>query len=323
MLGPYEELPITFDDVREAAGRLAGVAHKTPVITSRTFDRLSGYKVFFKCENLQRGGAFKFRGAYNTLSQLSEEERKAGAVAYSSGNHAQGVAYSARLLDIPATIVMPTDAPQSKLSATQDYGAEIRYYDRLKDDRAAIARELAREKGAALVPPYDHPHIMAGQGTAGLELLEEVPDLDVLVTPIGGGGLLSGCATAAKGLRPDIGIYGVETAASNDWWRSVRAGRRIEIPPPDTIADGMRTTKPGKLTFAVRHLIKEVLLVSEVEVMDALRLLLTRMKILVEPTGAVAPAAVLQKRVGPEGLKVGVILSGGNVDPPTLCRLLT
>ncbi|HSR51940.1 MAG TPA: pyridoxal-phosphate dependent enzyme [Acidobacteriota bacterium] len=322
MLGSYEELPITFDDVREAARRLKGIAHRTPVMTSRIFDGFCGYQVFFKCENLQRGGAFKFRGAYNTLAQLSSEKKKAGVVAYSSGNHAQGVAYAARLLGIPATIVMPTDAPKSKLHATEEYGAEIRFYDRQRDDRAQMAAELAEERGAALVPPFDHPHIMAGQGTAGLELLEEVPDLDVMVTPIGGGGLLSGCATAAKGLRPDIRICGVETAASNDWWQSVRAGRRIEIAPPETIADGMRTTKPGKLTFAVRHLIEDVLLVGEDEVVETLRILLTRMKILAEPTGAVAPAAVLHKRVGDEGLKVGVIISGGNIDPPTLCQLL-
>ncbi len=317
------EFAITFADVQAAAERLAGVAHRTPVLTSRTVDRLTGYRVYFKCENFQRAGAFKFRGAYNTLAQLSEADRARGVVAYSSGNHAQGVAYAAQLLGIPATIVMPTDAPRAKLAATRGYGAEVVFHDRHTQDRAQIARAIAAERQAVIVPPFDHPHIMAGQGTAALELLQDVPDLDVLVAPVGGGGLLSGCVTAAKGLKPDIRAFGVETERSNDWWQSFRAGRRVKIDPPDTIADGMRTQQPGELTFPlIRALVEDILLVSEAEVMEAMRLLLLRMKILAEPTGAVAPAAVLQRRVGPPGAKVGVIISGGNVDADVLRTIL-
>ncbi len=318
-------LPISFDDVQHAAVRLAGVAHRTPIFTSRTVNRMTGFEVYFKAENLQRAGAFKFRGAYNFLSQLNADEKTRGVVAYSSGNHAQGVAYAAKLLDIPATIVMPTDAPQSKLAATRGYGAEIVPYDRQTGDRAAIAANVAREKGATLVPPFDHPYIMAGQGTAGLELMQDVPDLDVLITPVGGGGLLSGCATAAKGINPKTRIFGVETERSNDWWQSVRTGERIKIDPPDTIADGMRTQQPGKLTFAVvQSLVEDILLVSEDEVKDAMRLLLTRMKILTEPTGAVAPAAVLNAKFdAPRGSKIGVVISGGNVDTDVLANILT
>ena len=313
---------ITFADVQAAAGRLAGVAHRTPVLTSRTADRLTGYRVYFKCENFQRAGAFKFRGAYNTLAQLSAAERARGVVAYSSGNHAQGVAYAAQLLGIPAAIVMPTDAPRAKLAATRGYGAEVIFHDRRTQDRAQMARAIAAERGAVIVPPFDHPHIMAGQGTAALELLQDVPELDVLVAPVGGGGLLSGCVTAAKGLKPDIRVFGVETERSNDWWQSFRAGRRVRIDPPDTIADGMRTRQPGELTFPlIRALVEDILLVSEEEVMEAMRLLLLRMKILAEPTGAVAPAAVFQRRVGPPGAKVGVIISGGNVDAEVLQRI--
>jgi len=317
------EFAITFADVQAAADRLAGVAHRTPVLTSRTVNRLTGYRVYFKCENFQRAGAFKFRGAYNTLAQLSAAERARGVVAYSSGNHAQGVAYAARLLGIPAAIVMPTDAPQSKLAATRDYGAEVIFHDRRTQDRAQMARAIAAERGAVIVPPFDHPHIMAGQGTAALELLQDVPDLDVLVVPVGGGGLLSGCVTAAKGLRPDIRVFGVETERSNDWWQSFRANRRVKIDPPDTIADGMRTQQPGKLTFPlIRALVEDIVLVSEAEVVEAVRLLLLRMKILAEPTGAVAPAAVLQRRVGSPGARVGVIISGGNVDADVLREIL-
>ncbi len=317
------EFAIDFEDVQAAAERLEGIAHRTPVLTSRTVNRMAGCEVFFKCENLQRGGSFKFRGAYNTLVQLSDTEKKRGVVAYSSGNHAQGVAYSAKLLGIPATIAMPTDAPKAKLEATRDYGAEILYYDRLNQERARIAQDFAREHAATLIPPYDHPHIMAGQGTAGLELMEQIPDLDALLTPIGGGGLLSGCAIAAKQHNPEIRIFGVETMASNDWWRSFRAGHRVKIPPPDTIADGMRTQQPGKLTFPLIHsLADDILLVGENEVVETLQLILLRMKILAEPTGCVAPAAILFHRVQPPPKKVGVVISGGNIDPSLLSRLL-
>ena len=314
---------INFNNVQEAAARLKDVAHRTPVLTSKTVNRLSGYQVYFKCENFQRAGAFKFRGAYNTLSQLSAAEKARGVAAYSSGNHAQGVAYAARLLNIPATIVMPTDAPKSKLAATRGYGAEVVFYNRMTEDRAVVARQIARERGAVLIPPFDHPHIMAGQGTVALELLQETPDLDVLVAPVGGGGLLSGCAVAAKAMQPNIRIFGVETEAGNDWYQSFRRNYRVKIDPPDTIADRMRTRQPGALTFpVVRALVEDILLVSDAEVIEAMRLLLTRMKILAEPTGAVAPAAVLQKRVGPPGSKVGVIISGGNVDIDLLATLL-
>lgn len=317
------QLAITFDDVQAAAARLRGIAHRTPVLTSRTVDELSGYEVYFKGENFQRAGAFKFRGAYNALAQLSQAERKRGVVAFSSGNHAQGVAYAAKLLGMPATIVMPTGAPAAKLAATRGYGAEVQFYDRLTEDRVQMARELAEARGAALLPSFDHPGVMAGQGTAALELLEDVPDLDVLVAPIGGGGLLSGCATAAKGLKPDMRVLGVETEAGNDWWLSFQANERVKIDPPNTIADGIRLQQPGELTFpVVRALVEEIILVSDAEVIEAMKLLLLRMKILAEPTGAVAPAAVLQKRVGPAGSKVGVIISGGNVDGPLLAKLL-
>lgn len=319
-----QNLPISFEDVLRAEERLAGVAHRTPIFTSRTVNRLTGWNVFFKAENLQRAGAFKFRGAYNTLSQLSAEEKKRGVVAYSSGNHAQGVAYAAQLLEIPATIVMPTDAPKSKLAATRGYGAKVVFHDRQTEDRAEIAANIARETGAIIIPPFDHPHIMAGQGTAGLELMQDAPKLDVLITPVGGGGLLSGCATAAKGINPKVRVFGVETDRSNDWWQSMRAGERIKIAPPDTIADGMRTQQPGKLTFqVVQALVEDILLVSEDEVKDAMRLLLMRMKILAEPTGAVAPAAVLSGKLDVQpGANVGVVISGGNVDANVLADVL-
>jgi threonine ammonia-lyase medium form len=322
--GKDMELAISFDNIKSAAQTLKGVAQRTPVLTSRTVNELTGYEVYFKCENLQRMGAFKFRGAYNALSRLSEVEKAKGVVTHSSGNHAQGIALAARLLGIAAVIVMPTDAPASKLAATRGYGAEIVYYDRMTEDRAEISARLARERGLTFVHPYDNPHVMAGQGTAALELLEEVPDLEVLVAPVGGGGLLSGCATAAKALRPDIHIFGVETEASNDWWQSFRRNERVKIPPPDTIADGMRTQQPGELTFPViREKVAEILLVSEAQVIEAMRFMLLRLKILAEPTGAVAPAAVFQKMTGPPGHKVGVIISGGNVDADLLAQLLT
>ncbi len=317
------DLAISFDDVKSAAERIAGVANRTPVVTSGTIDALTGYRVYFKCENFQRVGAFKFRGAYNALSRLSEAEKARGVVTHSSGNHAQGIALAAKLLGIPATIVMPTDAPTSKLAATRGYGAEVVLYDRQKRERSEVSAQLAQERGLTFIHPYDHPHVMAGQGTAALELLEEAPDLEVLVAPIGGGGLLSGCATAAKALQPDIRIFGVETDNSNDWWQSFQRNERVKIPPPSTIADGIRTQQPGQLTFPViRQKVEEVLLVSDAQVIETMLFLLARMKILVEPTGAVAPAAVWQKLVGPPGSRVGVIISGGNVDAKLLAQLI-
>lgn len=319
-----ENLPISFADVKAAAQTIQGVANRTPVLTSRTVNELTGYQVYFKGENFQRIGAFKFRGAFNALSRLSDREKANGVVTHSSGNHAQGIALAARLLDIRATIVMPTDAPASKMAATRGYGAHIVTYDRQSEDRAELSGRLARERNLVFVHPYDHPHIMAGQGTAALELLEDVPDLDILVAPIGGGGLMSGCATAAKALRPGIQIFGVETENSNDWWQSFRRNERVAIPPPDTIADGMRTQQPGELTFpVVRRYVEEILLVSEAQVVETLAFMLLRLKILVEPTGAVAAAAVLQKMIGPPGSKVGVIISGGNMDGELLAKILS
>jgi threo-3-hydroxy-L-aspartate ammonia-lyase len=319
---PRAEFAISLEDVRTAAQRLRGVANRTPVVTSRSLDGMVGARVFFKCENLQRGGAFKFRGAYNRLSQLSPPERAAGVVAFSSGNHAQGVALAARELGICATIVMPTDAPSLKLVATRGYGAEVVTYDRLTEDREAIARQLATERGLTVVPPFNDPMIMAGQGTAALELLEEVPDLDWLIMPVGGGGLLSGCTIAATALRPGIKVVGVETETSDDWVQSLRAGQPVHIPPPDTIADGIRTQEPGALTFPiVQALGHGVVTVSDQRVLDAMRFMLLRLKLLVEPTGAVPVAALLSGRLKADG-KVGVILSGGNADPLLLAETL-
>ena len=317
-------LAITLDDVRAAAERLHGVANRTPVARSRTLDRLTGRQVVLKCENLQRGGAFKFRGAYNRLVALSTQERERGVVAFSSGNHAQGVALAARELGIRATVVMPTDAPSLKVAATREYGAEVVEYDRLTEDREAIARRLADERGLTLVPPYDHPLIMAGQGTAALELIEEVGPLDWLLVPVGGGGLLSGCTVAATGLVPDIKVVGVETDTSNDWELSLQAGHPVRIPPPDTIADGMRTQQPGALTFPiVQQLGHSVMTVSDEEVKAAMRFLLLRMKLLVEPTGAVPVALLLSGRLDfGEGQRVGVILSGGNADPALIAEVI-
>jgi threonine dehydratase len=325
---PSASLAISYADVLAAAERLRGVANRTPVLTSRTVDALvgAGARVFFKCESFQRGGAFKFRGAYNRLAQLNPDERSRGVVAFSSGNHAQGVALAARELGIAATIVMPTDAPSSKVSATRGYGAEVVTYDRLTEDREAIARRLADERGLAVVPPYDHPHIMAGQGTAALELVDEVGPLDLLLVPLGGGGLLSGCAIAVKaGPAPTAQrVVGVETETANDWVLSLAAGERVRIPPPPTIADGMRTEQPGVLTFpVVRRYVDDVTTVSDEEVKAAMRLLLLRLKILVEPTGAVPAALLLSGRLGDlRGQRIGVLLSGGNVDPDLLCEVL-
>jgi threonine dehydratase len=319
-------LAISFDDVRAAAALLKDVAHRTPVTTSRTLDAQlnQGARVYLKCENLQRGGAFKFRGAYNRLSALSEAERRRGVVAFSSGNHAQGVALAARELGIPATIVMPTDAPATKVAATRGYGAEIVRYDRATEDREAIARRLAEERGLVLVPPYDDPRIMAGQGTAALELLEDVGPLDLLLAPVGGGGLLSGSSIAAHARSPGIRVVGVETETSNDWEQSLAAGTRIRIEPPATIADGMRTQQPGALTFPViQQLGVQIVTVSDAEVEQAVSFLLQRLKLLVEPTGAVPVAALLNHRLGDlSGTRIGVIISGGNVDPTTLCAIL-
>ncbi|MGH9696656.1 MAG: threonine ammonia-lyase, partial [Bryobacteraceae bacterium] len=276
----------------------------------------------FKCENLQRGGAFKIRGALNFLMSLDPAARAPGVVTFSSGNHGQAVALAAAHLGIAATIVMPTDAPKAKLASTQAYNPKIVFYDRGHDDREAIAGRIARETGAAVVPSFDHPWIVAGQGTAALELLEQKPELNAIVVPLGGGGLLSGTLIAAKALRPDIRVFGVEPELANDWYQSLRAGKRIAIAPPATIADGLRTPVPGEITFPiVRSLVEDVLLVSEEEIKAAMRFLLSRMKLLTEPSGAVAAAALLHKKVPADLQSVGVILSGGNVDLDLLAQI--
>ena len=298
-----------------AAARLRGVAHRTPVVTSRTLDARVGARVFLKCENLQRMGAFKFRGAYNRIAQLDAAERARGVVAFSSGNHAHGVALAAQLLGVPAAIVMPEDAPASKLAATREYGAEVILYDRNTINRGAIAERLAAERVAVLVPPYDDTAIVAGQGTVALELLEDVPDLDVLLVCTGGGGLLAGSALAATALRPGIAVFGVEPAAGDDFAQSFARGERVEIPVPDTIADGQRTTSPGELTFPiVKRLCAGIVTARDEDLCEAMRFAFERLKLVVEPSGACALAGLLAGTVGVAGSRVGVILSGGNVD---------
>ena len=314
--------PVTLDDVQDAATRLKGVAHRTPVLRSRTLDALVGAEVFLKCENFQRVGAFKFRGAYNAASRLTSDQLARGIAAFSSGNHAQAVALAARELGTTAVIVMPEDAPRSKRAATEGYGAEIVTYDRYTGDREAIAEALAAERGLALIPPYEHPHVMAGQGTAALELLEETGELGALLTPVGGGGLMAGSATAAKGLHPGIRMVGVEPEAGDDTKRSLEAGRRVSIPVPKTIADGQALHTPGELTFSVnRRLVDEIVLVSDDEIRDAMRFAFERLKIVVEPSGATPLAALLGGRVGGLPDRVGVIVSGGNVDAERFARL--
>ncbi len=304
---------VLLSDIQAAAERTRSLVHRTPVFTSRTFDALIGAQAFFKCENLQRGGAFKIRGASNFILSIPKDELPRGVVAYSSGNHGQAVAIAAESVGIAATVVMPADAPALKLAATRAHGARMVTYDRATEDREAIAQRIAEESGATVVPPYDHPWTIAGQGTAALELLDEVPDLDALVVPIGGGGLISGSSIAAHTIRPGIRIFGVEPEQGNDTLLSLRAGHRIGIPLPDTIADGLRATKPGALTFPIiqKH-VEDIALVSDPEIRDAMNFLLTRMKILVEPSGAASAAAVMQGRILAK--RVGVILSGGNVD---------
>ncbi len=309
-------------DVIAAAERIKPLAHKTPVETSRLFDEACELRASFKCENLQRGGSFKIRGALNFLMCLTEEERDQGVVTFSSGNHAQAVAMAAAYLHIPATIVMPTDAPKAKLESTKAYGPGIVFYDRQQENREEIAQQIASETGAVILPSYDHPWIIAGQGTAALELLHEQPDLDAIVVPLGGGGLLSGTLIAAKALRPQIRVFGGEPELANDWYRSLQRGERVEIAPPATIADGLRTTIPGEVTFPiVRSMAEGVLTVSEAEIKSTMRFLLTRMKLLTEPSGAVAAAAVFHEKLPGTIHSVGIILTGGNVDLDVLARI--
>ena len=305
---------LSLTDVRAAASRLAGVAHRTPVLTSRTLDERVGAQVFLKAENFQRIGAFKFRGAYNAVSRLTAEQLGYGVAAYSSGNHAQAVALAARIAGTKAVILMPADAPPTKLAATRGYGAEVVSYDRYTQDRAALAKELATERGLTLIPPYDHYDVMAGQGTVALELIEEVGHLGALLVPVGGGGLMAGCATAATLLAPGIRMIGVEPAAGDDHAQSLAAGERVEIDVPRTIADGQAISSPGELTFAVnRRLVESFELVSDDEIVAAMAFAFERLKIVLEPSGASALAALLAGRIHGLPERVGVVLSGGNV----------
>jgi len=306
----------TFDDVRAAAGRLRSVAHRTPVVTSRTLDERTGARVFLKAENLQRMGAFKFRGAYNRLAQLTPSERAGGVVAFSSGNHAQGVALAAQLLGVPAVIVMPADAPAAKLAATRGYGAEVVLYEREQMNRAELAASIADERGATLVPPYDDPAIIAGQGTVALELIEDAGPLDALLVCLGGGGLMAGSCLAATALSPGVRVYGVEPEAGDDWVRSWAADRIVSIPVPKTIADGQQTQAPGELTWPiVRSIAAGIVTVTDDEIRATMRFAFERLKLVLEPSGASALAALLFEKVDVRGTRVGVTLSGGNVDP--------
>jgi threonine dehydratase len=316
-------LAISFSDVEAAAARLHGVAHRTPVATSRTADEMTGARLYFKCENLQRMGAFKFRGAYNALAQFTQQQKARGVIAFSSGNHAQAIALSARLIGMPALIVMPQDAPPLKIAATKGYGAEVVLYDRYTQDREALGRQLAAERTMTLIPPFDHPHVMAGQGTAALELLQDVGGLEVLLVCVGGGGLISGCAVAAKHLAPGCRVLGVEPEAGNDVQVSLRAGEIVHIDVPKTIADGAQTQHAGQLTFPIiQALVTDVLTVSDAQLVRTMRFFMERMKLVVEPTGCLAAAAALEGTIDLRGKRVGVIVSGGNIDARRYAQLL-
>jgi threonine dehydratase len=318
-----ESILPTYDDVVAAAARIAGQAHRTPVLTSRTANEETGAQLFFKCENLQRMGAFKFRGAYNALAKFDADQRRAGVVAFSSGNHAQAIALSARLLGMPATIVMPQDAPASKIAATRGYGAQVVTYDRYTEDREQIGRDLAARHGYTLVPPYDHADVIAGQGTAAKELFEEVGPLDAFFVCLGGGGLLSGSALAARALSPRCKLYGVEPEAGNDGQQSFRSGAIVHIDTPRTIADGAQTQYLGQLTFPIiRRDVDDILTVSDAELVEAMRFFATRMKLVVEPTGCLGFAAARAMKDQLKGKRVGVLISGGNVDIDRYAALL-
>src|SRR6478735_1669627 len=317
------ELP-TYDDVVAASRRLEGQAHRTPVLRSATADRLARAELFFKCENFQRMGAFKFRGAYNALSKFSSAQREAGVIAFSSGNHAQAIALSAKLLGIPAAILMPFDAPQAKIDATRGYGAEVILFDRYSQDREALTAKLAAQRGMTLIPPFNHPDVMAGQGTAAKELFEEAGELDAILVPLGGGGLLSGTSLATRALSPHCKLYGVEPEAGNDAQQSLRADRIISIPTPQTLADGAQTQHLGDLTFEViRRDVTGVVTASDSQLVDAMRFFAERMKMIVEPTGCLGFAAACHAGLGLEGKRVGVIISGGNVDLARYAQLLS
>jgi threo-3-hydroxy-L-aspartate ammonia-lyase len=313
----------TYADVVTAAGRIAGHAHKTPVLTSRTADARTGASLFFKAENLQRMGAFKFRGGYNAIAALSPDQKKAGVVAFSSGNHAQAIALSGALMGVPTVIIMPQDAPAAKIRATRDYGGEVILFDRYTQDRDALGREIALARGLTLIPPYDHPDVIAGQGTAAKELFEEVGPLDMLLVCMGGGGLVSGCALAAAALSPGCQVYAVEPEAGNDGQQSFRAGQIVKIAVPKTIADGAQTACLGHYTFPIiQKLVSDVLTVPDPALIDAMRFLAERMKLVVEPTGCLAAAAAFTGQVPVKGKRVGIILSGGNVDIAAFARFI-
>jgi len=313
----------TFDDVQAARDRIAGMAHRTPVLTSRTADAATGARLFFKAENFQRAGAFKFRGAYNAIAALQEGGQKRGVVAFSSGNHAQAIAYAARLQGVAATIVMPKDAPEMKVAATRGYGADVVFYDRYTEDRSAISAKLAAERDAVLIPPFDHPDVIAGQGTAVLELIEEVGELDLIVTPLGGGGLLAGTALSAKERSPGAVVVGVEPEAGNDGQQSLRKGEIVHIPVPKSIADGALTNHIGEHNFPIlKRGVREIVTVSDAQLVETMRFFAERMKMIVEPTGCLAAAAVLQGVLPCAGQRVGIVISGGNVDLATFCALL-
>src|SRR5918999_1827439 len=314
---------LNIDQINEARERIASRIHRTPVLTSRQFNEAAGKEVFFKCENFQRAGAFKIRGATNKIQSLRPEEKEQGIVAFSSGNHAQAVALAGREAGVRVMVAMPSDAPQAKVTATRGYGAEVVFYDRLKQDREAFALDLAERERLVMVPPYDDYFILAGQGTCGLELVEEVPDLDAVLTPCSGGGLFAGVATAAKSLNPKIRCYPVEPDTADDTRQSFLKGERVSIPPPPTIADGLRVQIPGKLTFPiVQRLADDVLTVTDEEIIATLRFILFRMKMLVETSGATAAAAVMFNKLPADVKRVGVVLSGGNIDPDLLVKLL-
>jgi threonine dehydratase len=323
MADPIATPPVTFADIEAAAGRLEGVAHRTPVMTSRTADALADGKLFFKCENLQRGGAFKFRGAYNAIATLTEDQRRHGVIAYSSGNHAQAVAYAGRLQGVATTIVMPKDAPAAKVSATREYGGEIVFYDRYTESREEICAALAADRGLTVIPPYDHPQVIAGAGTAARELFKSVGELDVLLVCLGGGGLLAGSALSAKALSLHCRVIGVEPEAGNDGQQSLRAGHVIRIPVPRSIADGALTTYLGANNFPIiRALVHDIVTVSDQMLIDGMKFFAERMKIVLEPTGCLAAAAAFSKRFHQPGERVGVLLSGGNIDLPRYAQLL-
>ena len=312
-----------FAAVQRAAARLQGIATRTPVMTSRTADEATGARLFFKCENLQRMGAFKFRGAYNAIASLPDGVRQRGVIAFSSGNHAQGMALAGRLLGVPVTILMPLDAPEAKIAATRGYGAEVILFDRYSQDREALGRQIAGERGLSLIPPFDHPEVIAGQGTAALELIEETGPLDLLLVCLGGGGLVSGCALAAHVLSPGIRVIGVEPEAGNDAQQSLRAGHIVKIAVPKTIADGAQTAALGHYTFPlIQRDVADIVTVSDGELVETMRFFAERMKLVVEPTGCLAAAAALTAKVPVRGLRVGVIISGGNTDLASFCRLL-